>query len=247
MKNKLKQHDRISIIGSCFTLIELLVVIAIIAILAGMLLPSLNQARKRARATKCSANMKQLSMEILMYTDENDGFLLPVAWNVGGQERWWGSILDNAGCKFLNAEMGWNKNKGTVIHCPDEIPPTYASGKPGYRKNSHYADYGMNHYVRKYNVTTTWGKQSQLTQSPSQRMLLADGNVSKDWFVRIGCVGANIDALKFSWRHGNFVNASFEDGHVEQVKKNAITRFHSSTKYGYVEQGTKSAQVPWPF
>ncbi len=234
------------IIGS-FTLIELLVVIAIIAILAGMLLPVLNQARKKARSNKCASNLKELSREILMYSDDYDGYLLPVAWKVGSQEKWWGSILDAAGCKFLNAEMGWNKRKGTVIHCPDELPPTHVSGKPNYRANSHYADYGMNHYVRKYNVTTTWGKQSQLTQSPSQRMLLADGNVSKSWFVRIGCVGSTIDDLKFGWRHGNFVNASFEDGHVATVKKTDITRFHSSTKYGYVEQGTKSAQVPWPF
>lgn len=54
-----------------FTLIELLVVVAIIALLVGILLPSLTAARQRAKKVACAGNLKSIGQCIQMYCGAN--------------------------------------------------------------------------------------------------------------------------------------------------------------------------------
>ncbi|MCH7558122.1 MAG: type II secretion system protein [Planctomycetes bacterium] len=55
-----------------FTLIELLVVIAIIALLMAILMPALNKAREQGQRIVCKSNLKNYTLAIQMYTDDND-------------------------------------------------------------------------------------------------------------------------------------------------------------------------------
>ena len=71
--------------GGAFTLVELLVVIGIIALLVGILLPTLGRARESANTVKCMANMRQIGQAMTIYIGESKG-MLPIGLIFNGQE-----------------------------------------------------------------------------------------------------------------------------------------------------------------
>lgn len=63
---------------AAFTLIELLVVVAIIALLVGLLAPSLSAARRQAQAVQCLGNARQIGLAMQAYTVDSVG-VFPIA------------------------------------------------------------------------------------------------------------------------------------------------------------------------
>jgi prepilin-type N-terminal cleavage/methylation domain-containing protein/prepilin-type processing-associated H-X9-DG protein len=111
-----------------FTLVELLVVIGIIAILIGILIPTLSKAQQQARTTACLSNIRQLTAGWIMYAGENKGNL--VFAETDGERNPDGSIIPGK-------RDGWVIDVGAQTNTPDAIRAgllwKYCSNPEAYR------------------------------------------------------------------------------------------------------------------
>jgi len=136
-----------------FTLIELLVVIAIIALLIGILLPSLRSGRDAARAGVCLSNQRSLVSAWMLYANTFGGRTMPLAEESDPTRitYWWGSLIWAGGtvdhslgpiAPFLETTPG----ERSVFECPSQTWGTYKPQPTSLPNAPPTSTYGYNGY-----------------------------------------------------------------------------------------------------
>jgi hypothetical protein len=175
------------------------VVIAIIAILAAILFPVFARARKQARKITCASNLKQLSLGILMYSQDYDE-KFPVHWDNLRRGMWGDVDVEVATSIYPYIKQGITQNEGGlklgtgIWLCPEDNvdggPLGYWRQYEGYERRTSYW----------YNLWLSNAPQAAIQKDVTRCILIQDS-----WIDTHTTEGDNPRA----W------NVAFADGHVK--------------------------------